>query len=79
MTNWDKLYTAMSNAGMTATTLSKACGYSHSWLHNKRKRNADFTSTEITSICTVLGVDFSGREDIFFANNVDLQSTEETA
>lgn len=79
MTNWIKLDELILSSKTNYTELSKACGFSHSWLHNKRRRNADFTATEITAICSVLGIDKEGRESIFFADNVDCKSTDEPA
>lgn len=81
MTDWDKLDEIKMSRGFTDTSLSIATGHSHGWLHNKRKRNADFTSTEMTSLCIALNLDSAGRDGVFFANNVDLKSTsrEETA
>lgn len=75
MTDWIKLNEVIVSAKTNDTELSKACGFSHSWIHNKRRRKADFTASEITAICSALGIDKDGREDIFFANDVDCKST----
>lgn len=71
MTDWGKLDKAVAAAGYTDSTVSKAIGHSHGWLHIKRKRGNDLNSGDISKLCKVLNIDNDEREEIFFANNVE--------
>ncbi len=75
MTNWEELDIALKASGHTDTSISIATGHSHGWMHSKRKRKADFNSSEITSLCKEMKVSTFKREEIFFAANVDFKST----
>ena len=71
MTNWNLFSKIIKDAGFTESSLSIAVGRSHGWLHLKRLRGNDFTNGDISKMCEVLNMDFSSREAVFFARNVD--------
>lgn len=75
LTNWEMLSQAIKKAGLTETGLSVKVGRSHGWIHLKRIRGNDFTNGDIAKICEALNLDSTVREAIFFAKNVDLEST----
>lgn len=71
MTNWKLLYDSMKKSGYSERTLSVAAGRSHSWLHNLRKRNAEFRSSDVQKLCELLHFEDAQRTAVFFAANVD--------
>ncbi len=71
MTNWELLYKSMKENGFSERTLSIAAGRSHSWLHNIRKRNAEFKAGDIQKICDLLKFEDTQRQAVFFAACVD--------
>ena len=71
MTNWELLYKSMKACGYSERTLSVAAGRSHSWLHNLRKRNAEFRSSDVQKLCELLGFEDKQRTAVFFATCVE--------
>lgn len=71
MTNWELLYKSMKDSGYSERTLSVAAGRSHSWLHNLRKRNAEFRSSDVQKLCELLNFEDTQRTAVFFATNVE--------
>lgn len=71
MTNWNLLYAKMKEKGFSERTLSIAVGRSHSWLHNIRKRNAEFKANDVQKLCELLNFEESQRKEIFFAACVE--------
>lgn len=71
LTNWDLLYESMKACGYSERTLSVAAGRSHSWLHNLRKRNAEFRSSDVQKLCELLKFEDTRRTEVFFAADVE--------
>ncbi len=71
MTNWELLYESMKVNGYSERTLSIAAGRSHGWLHNIRKRNAEFKASDIQKLCELLRFEDVQREAVFFASCVE--------
>lgn len=71
MTNWELLYESMKACGYSERTLSAAAGRSHSWLHNLRKRNAEFRASDVQKLCELLKFEDTQRAAVFFASRVE--------
>lgn len=71
MTNWNLLYKLMKEQGYSERTLSVAAGRSHGWLHNIRKRNAEFRTSDVQKLCELLGFEEAQRQAVFFAACVE--------
>lgn len=76
MTNSLVLKAEILKNGFTFNELAKAIGISYVSLSYKVNNKREFNQSEIASICSILNLDDSSRNAIFFANTVDETATD---
>lgn len=74
MTNINLFKKKIYDSGMTVTAIARKSGISRETLYN-RMRMGNFRSTEIFSLTKVLQLSQDERDQIFFANDSELKST----
>ena len=77
MTNTLELDYAIKRAGLDREKVAKILGISITTLFNKLHNKVEFKASEIAKLKSLLNLTKEQRDMIFFANNVDLQSTKE--
>ena len=77
MTNTLELDYAIKRAGLDREKVAKILGIGITTLFNKLHNKVEFKASEIAKLKSLLNLTKEQREMIFFANNVDLQSTKE--
>ena len=73
MTNSNKLKAVFVGAGKKQKEVAKMLGISLTCLNNKILNKVEFKATEIQKLCDAF--DIEDKEAIFFADNVELKST----
>lgn len=71
MTDSVKLEYLLKKAGITKTEYARQLGISLQTLYNKLNNISEFKQAEITATCKLLGLNYSERDEIFFASAVD--------
>lgn len=71
MVNKEMLLSAIDEAGVKKTAVSKKIGVSHQCFLNKINNLSDFKASEISIIIAFLGLTKEQVDSIFFAANVD--------
>lgn len=74
MTNVKLLKEKMNDSGMTVTSIAEKSGILRETLYN-RMNSGIFKSSEITNLTIVLRLSKRERDNIFFANESELNST----
>lgn len=74
MTDVNALKRSIENSGMTVTFVAEKAGILRETLYNRMK-TGDFKLSEICSISRVLSLSRDERDEIFFANDCELNST----
>jgi len=77
MTNTLELDYAIKRAGLDREKVAKILGIGITTLFNKLHNKVEFKASEIAKLKSLLNLTKEQRDMIFFANNVDLQSTKE--
>lgn len=75
MTNSELLCELIKNAGYTKADFAEKIGLSRQGLHKKIFNITEFKQTEIEKISRELKLTRKQETAVFFANNVDVQST----
>lgn len=71
MTNTKELEKLINNSGLKKTYIAKALKLSRQGFKNKCENKSEFTSTEISTLCSLLNIScLEDKEKIFFASNV---------
>jgi cyanate lyase len=78
MTSTKKLQGKMKENGFTIDTLSEVIGLSKTGLFNKIHGKKEFLVSEVQSITKALSLNDSEIQDIFFASNVECNSTSDS-
>lgn len=65
--NLEKLQQAISASGITYTFIADALGISRQQLSKKINGEVEFKVSEANKLCTILRLDRSEKEDIFFS------------
>lgn len=73
MTDVEKLKKHIENSGMTIVAISEKTGISRETIYNRMK-TGDFKVSEICALSRVLRMDKDKRDEIFFANESELNS-----
>ncbi len=77
MTNTLELDYAIKRAGLDREKVAKILGIGITTLFNKLHNKVEFKASEIAKLKSLLNLSKEQRDMIFFANNVDAQSTKE--
>lgn len=78
MTNTKLLKEKIDSSGLKLGFIAEKLGISYHWLKKKIDGNVAFKAIEIQIICSVLNItDLQEKEDIFFASDVEENSTED--
>ena len=77
MTNTLELDYAIKRAGLDREKVAKILGIGITTLFNKLHNKVEFKASEIAKLKSLLNLSKEQRDMIFFANNIDLQSTKE--
>ena len=76
MVNTERLRKIIKESGLKYQWLAKSMGLSRYGLSMKIDNKSDFKSSEIVMLCKLLKItSIEERDEIFFANDVDLKST----
>lgn len=78
MTDTKKLQGKMKEKGYTIAHLARHIEMSAGGLFNKIHNDNEFVCSEVSAISDVLGLSADERQAIFFANEVELNSTNNT-
>ncbi|MCI6172658.1 MAG: helix-turn-helix domain-containing protein [Clostridiales bacterium] len=76
MTNSKLLRRYIEQSGLKRTYVAGKLGLSYQGYLNKESGKSEFTQSEIQSLCDLLSISAQDKERIFFAHNVDVQSTQ---
>ena len=80
MTNSDLLRKAIKDAGLKISAVMKALGIkSYTTMRDKINNVKNFTVREIDILCVLLRLTVEQREQIFFADETELNSVQEGA
>lgn len=77
MTDIDELRKCIARRGMSITFVAKKSGILRETLYNRMK-SGNFKISEISALSQVLDLSRDERDNIFFAVNSELKSTEES-
>lgn len=75
MTNSELLKSAINNSGFTMIYIAKQLKISYQTFYNKINNKSEFKASEIILLCSLLNLEFRKRENIFFDDVVDFNST----
>lgn len=75
MVNLEQLKKAIQDSGITMTALSRKSGVSRETLYNRLRGIGEFTASEIVGVSEALHLSLNEREHIFFAEEVEQNST----
>lgn len=67
MTNCERLQKEIENSGYTIKYLAKQLNITPQGFHKKRTGNSEFTIKEMLTLCEILKITKSEREEIFLA------------
>lgn len=76
MTNTVELNGEIADSGMTITAIAKKLGITREGFYKKLNNETEFKASEISAMQTILNLSNKKRDDIFFAKEVELKSTE---
>lgn len=80
MTNTVLLNEYIKKSGLKLYCISEKMGLSRFGFANKVKGKNEFTASEIEKLCAILNIDsLEDRQRIFFAKEVEINSTEQEA
>ena len=75
MTNSNELRAAMTRKGMTQEQVAEALGVTTATLNYKINNKREFKTSEVKALVDLLEIKKEDIDKIFFANNVDSEST----
>lgn len=75
MTNVNMLRERINASGLKLSYIAEQLGIKYNTLMSKLSNQREFKITEILTLCKILEIDNEAREEIFFANYVDNEST----
>lgn len=75
MTDIALLREKIENSGMTMVAISVKAGISRETLYNRLSGKGEFHASEIVGLAKALNLSKTERDKIFFAKQVELQST----
>ena len=75
LTNSKMLSDVISDTGITITAISKRIGITREGFYKKLNNETEFKASEISAIQQILHLTTKKRDEIFFANEVELKST----
>ena len=76
MTNSEKLNRVISDSGMTITSIASKLGITREGLYKKLNNDTEFKASEISKMQAILHLSNEKRDEIFFAKEVELNSTQ---
>ncbi len=75
MVNFELLNKKIKNSGMTVVAVAEKSGILRATLYNKLNGSSDFKASEILKLSSALGLSVDERNNIFFAQECELNST----
>ena len=75
LTDSKKLSDEITNSGMTITAISKKLGITREGFYKKLNNETEFKASEISALQKILRLTNKKRDEIFFAEEVELKST----
>lgn len=75
MTNSEMLSEAISESGITIIALSRKIGISREAFYKKLNNETEFKASEISALQKILNLSNKKRDDIFFVQKDELNST----
>lgn len=75
MTDTEKLNDAISKSGIQITAIANKLGISREGFYKKLNNETEFKASEISAMQRILGLTNRKRDEIFFAQKVELKST----
>lgn len=78
MTNSQLLNEAIIDSGLKITYIANRLGITREGFYNKLKNETEFKASEIVVMQKILNLSNSKRDKIFFAEEVELKSTQST-
>ncbi len=75
MVNFELLNKKIKNSGMTVVAVAEKSGILRETLYNKLNGSSDFKASEILKLSSALGLSVDERNNIFFAQESELNST----
>lgn len=75
MTDTKALREKIDDSGYKLRFIAKKLGITYQGFLNKINNESEFKATEIQTLCNLLSIDIQEKEQIFFAQNVDVLST----
>lgn len=75
MTNSNELRAAMTRKGMTQEQVAEALGVTTATLNYKINNKREFKTSEVKALVDLLEIPKENIDKIFFANDVDCEST----
>ena len=75
MTDTEKLNDAISESGIKITAIANKLGISREGFYKNLNNETEFKASEISAMQKILGLTNRKRDEIFFAQKVELKST----
>lgn len=75
MTDTEKLNDTISESGIKITAIANKLGISREGFYKKLNNETEFKASEISAMQKILGLTNRKRDEIFFAQKVELKST----
>ena len=75
MTNLELLQQYIRNSGLKMSYISEKMGISRYTLHLKLTNESEFKTSEMNTLCNILGISDSDKLAIFFTSSADKSST----
>ena len=75
MINLELLQNRIDDSGMKITAIAEKSGILRATLYNRMAGKGDFTAREIVGLTKALNLTKKERDEIFFANQVELNAT----
>lgn len=76
MINLELLQNRIDDSGMKITAIAEKSGILRATLYNRMAGKGDFTAREIVGLTKALNLTKKERDEIFFANQVELNATQ---
>ena len=77
MTDSKMLSDEITDSGMTITAIAKKIGITREGFYKKLNNETEFKASEISALQKILRLTNKKRDEIFFAKEVELKSTQE--
>lgn len=76
LTDSKKLSDEISDSGMTITAIARKIGITREGFYKKLNNETEFKASEISALQKILRLSNKKRDEIFFAKEVELKSTQ---